>query len=88
MVKHALDLREILSITMAITHRIGSMRITIEIDDKLMAAAMKASGAATKRETIAMALELLVRRGKQLDIRNLRGKVQWEGDLDAMRRDR
>lgn len=64
------------------------MRITIEIDDKLMAEAMKASGAATKRETIEMALELLVRRGKQLDIRNLRGKVQWEGDLDAMRRDR
>ena len=37
------------------------MRTNIEIDDKLMKQAMKASGARTKRETVAKALELLVR---------------------------
>jgi Arc/MetJ family transcription regulator len=63
------------------------MRITIEIDDELMAKAMKAAGRSTKEETVHAALELLVRiRDNQHKIRDLRGKVQWEGDLDAMRR--
>ena len=62
------------------------MRTNIEIDDKLMKQAMKASGARTKRETVAKALELLVRIDGQKAIRRLRGKLHWEGDLDAMRR--
>ena len=63
------------------------MRTNIEIDDKLMKQAMKAAGATTKRETVEKALELLVRIEGQKEIRNLRGKIVWEGDLDAMRRD-
>lgn len=63
------------------------MRTNIVIDEKLMAEAMKRSGAKTKRETVEKALQLLVQMSRQQDIRKLRGQLHWEGDLDAMRRD-
>ena len=63
------------------------MRTNIDIDDRLMAKAMAASGKKTKRDTVQEALELLVRLRGQTIIRSLRGKIDWEGDLDAMRRD-
>lgn len=63
------------------------MRTNIEIDDELLAQAMTASGKATKKDTVHEALELLVRIKKgQTALRKLRGKIEWEGDLDAMRR--
>ena len=61
------------------------MRTNIVIDDKLMADALKASGYSTKKEAVEQALKLLVRRSQQQQIRNLRGKLKWEGDLDEMR---
>ena len=61
------------------------MRTNIVIDDNLMADAIKASGCSTKRETVEQGLKLLVRRSQQQDIRKLRGRVRWEGDLDEMR---
>jgi Arc/MetJ family transcription regulator len=64
------------------------MRTNIVIDDRLMKSAMRASGAATKREAVEKGLRLLLRLEQQKKIRTLRGKVRWEGDLDAMRRDR
>ena len=64
------------------------MRTNIVIDDRLMKSAMRASGAATKREAVEKGLKLLLRLEQQKKIRTLRGKVSWEGDLDAMRRDR
>lgn len=64
------------------------MRTNIDIDEELLAKAMLASGCKTKKETVHAALELLVRTRKGADaIRALRGKIEWEGDLDAMRRD-
>ncbi len=63
------------------------MRTNIEIDDRLMAEAMAASGLPTKRETVEAGLRLLARRKHQASARNLFGHVQWEGDLDAERRD-
>jgi Arc/MetJ family transcription regulator len=64
------------------------MRTNIVIDEKLMAAALKASGARTKREAVEMGLKSLLQLNQQAAIRRLRGKVQWRGDLGAMRRDR
>jgi Arc/MetJ family transcription regulator len=64
------------------------MRTNIEIDDELMARAMQAAGKSTKKETVEEALELLVRMRAQQALRSLRGKIEWEGDLDAMRRDK
>jgi len=49
---------------------------------------MRASGAATKRETVEMALRLLLGLKEQERIRSARGKLRWDGDLGAMRRDR
>lgn len=61
------------------------MRTNIVIDDKLMADALKATGLKTKKEAVELGLKLLVKRQKQQAIRNLRGKITWEGNLDEMR---
>ncbi|MCH7695514.1 MAG: type II toxin-antitoxin system VapB family antitoxin [Proteobacteria bacterium] len=64
------------------------MRTNIVINDKLMADALKATGFSTKREAVEQGLKLLVKRSKQQKIRELRGQLKWEGDLDEMRIDR
>jgi Arc/MetJ family transcription regulator len=61
------------------------MRTNIVIDDKLMSEALKATGASTKKEVVEQGLMLLVRRSQQQQIRKLRGRVKWEGDLSEMR---
>jgi Arc/MetJ family transcription regulator len=64
------------------------MRTNIVIDDKLMTETLRATGLKTKREAVELGLQTLLRLRKQAEIRRLRGKVSWEGDLDAMRRDK
>lgn len=64
------------------------MRLTVEIDEALMKKAMRLSGAKSRRETVEKALQLLVRVEGQKPMRTLRGKLHWEGDLKAMRKDR
>lgn len=63
------------------------MRTNIVIDDHLMKQAMRASGTTTKREAVEQALRLMVALKDQERIRELRGKLKWDGDLGAMRRD-
>ena len=63
------------------------MRTNIVIDDKLMNDVIKATGAKTKREAVELGLRTLVRLKKQEQIRGLRGKLRWLGDLDQMRTD-
>lgn len=63
------------------------MRTNIEIDDKLMEDALRATGLKTKREAVELGLKTLLRLGKQAELRRLRGKLTWEGNLDAMRAD-
>jgi Arc/MetJ family transcription regulator len=64
------------------------MRTNIVIDDELMADAMRATGARSKRETVELGLKTLLRLRRQQDIRRYRGKLSWSGDLNAMRTDR
>ena len=64
------------------------MRTNIDIDDELMAEALRRSGAPTKRAVVEEALRLLIQTRRQVALRKWRGKVRWEGDLDAMRTDR
>jgi Arc/MetJ family transcription regulator len=64
------------------------MRTNIVIDDKLMKAALRVTGARSKREAVELALKTLVRLHEQEQIRRFRGKLDWRGDLDAMRTDR
>ncbi|MFZ0790438.1 MAG: type II toxin-antitoxin system VapB family antitoxin [Chromatiaceae bacterium] len=63
------------------------MRTNIVIDDQLMADAQQLSGLRTKREAVEAGLRLLVQIKRQESLRTYRGKLRWEGDLDAMRRD-
>lgn len=64
------------------------MRTNIVIDDRLMSEAMAASGARTKREVVELGLRTLLKLRGQEGIRAFRGKLAWQGDLDAMRTDR
>ena len=61
------------------------MRTNIVIDDKLMRDTLRATGLKTKREAVEEGLRTLLRLRKQAEIRRLRGKVDWQGDLDALR---
>ncbi|MCQ4190916.1 MULTISPECIES: type II toxin-antitoxin system VapB family antitoxin [Methylocystis] len=64
------------------------MRTNIVIDDKLMEEALRATGLKTKKEAVELALRTLLRLQRQKQIRSLRGKLDWRGDLDAMRTDK
>ena len=61
------------------------MRTNIVIDDQLMAEALRVSGCESKKEAVEQGLKLLIQLSKQQGIRKLRGKIEWEGDLDEMR---
>jgi Arc/MetJ family transcription regulator len=64
------------------------MRTNIVIDDELMRQAQMLTGIQTKRQVVEEALQLLVQMYEQAQVRNLRGQLAWEGDLDEMREGR
>jgi Arc/MetJ family transcription regulator len=64
------------------------MRTNIVIDDKLMKETLRLTGLRTKREAVELGLRTIVRLRKQEEIRRFREKLNWQGDLDAMRTDR
>lgn len=64
-----------------------SMRTNIVTDDRLMSEALQVSGYKTKKEAVEEGLKLLIAMRKQAKIRELRGTLSWEGDLEAMRID-
>ena len=61
------------------------MRTNIEIDDKLMTDALKATGLKTKKEAVELGLKTLIKLKKQEGIKRFRGKLKWSGNLDEMR---
>ncbi len=63
------------------------MRTNIVIDDRLIAEAINATGASTKREAVELGLKALIQLKKQESIRGMRGKLKWRDDLDRMRLD-
>ncbi len=64
------------------------MRTNIVIDDELMKQTLRATGLKTKREAVELGLRTLLRLRRQQEIRRFRGRLPWEGDLEAMRADR
>jgi Arc/MetJ family transcription regulator len=64
------------------------VRTNIEIDDELMATALRVTGLATKRAAVEEGLRLLIRLKQQEEILGLAGRVQWSGDLGESRRGR
>ena len=67
---------------------VHTMRTNIEIDDKLMKDTLRATGLKTKREAVELGLRTVLLLRQQERVRELRGKITWEGDLDAMRTDK
>ncbi len=64
------------------------MRTNIVIDDELMNSTLQATGLKTKREAVELGLRTLLRLRQQEEIKRFRGKLNWQGDLDAMRTDK
>ena len=64
-------------------------RTNIVLDDRLIAKAMRVTGARSKREAVDVALRMLVQqRETYAGLRALRGRLHWEGDVSAGRRNR
>lgn len=64
-------------------------RTNIVLDDDLIKRAMQVSGAKTKRQAVDRALRELVARGSVYRaLRKLKGKMPWDGDVNAWRRRR
>ena len=61
------------------------MRTNVVIEDELMKKALNLGVYKTKRAAIEAGLRLVIQMNSQKRIRDLRGKVKWEGDLDEMR---
>jgi Arc/MetJ family transcription regulator len=61
------------------------MRTNIDIDDELLAEAMKATGKKTKKATIEEALQQVVTRKRRRQALNELAGIGWDGDLDQIR---
>lgn len=61
------------------------MRTNVDIDEKIIREVQELTGARTKREAVDLALRELVARHRRADILKIRGKVHWDGDLEASR---
>lgn len=62
------------------------MRTTLNLDDEALQAAMQLAGGRTKTEVINEALRRYVRAKKRLELLELEGQVEWQGDLDGLRK--
>jgi Arc/MetJ family transcription regulator len=61
------------------------MRTNIEIDDNLMREVLNSTGLKTKREAVELGLKTLVRLKNQEKIKQYKGKLQWDADLNDAR---
>ncbi len=64
------------------------MRTNIVLDDKLIDRAQKLTGIKTKREVVHEALRLLILLNEQAELRTMRGKMPWDGNLNDQRQSR
>ena len=63
-------------------------RTNIILDDKLVEECRKVTGIKTQRSLIDHALRELLRHENQIKILELKGNINWEGNLDEWRQDR
>jgi len=64
------------------------MRTNIVLDENLIERAQKLTGIKTKREVVQEALRTLILLREQAEVRQFRGKLKWEGNLNEMRQTR
>jgi Arc/MetJ family transcription regulator len=60
----------------------------MEMDEELFMKAWRLSGIKTKKGLINEVLRTYVRLHEQAQVRSLRGKLAWKGDLDEIREER
>jgi Arc/MetJ family transcription regulator len=58
------------------------MRTNIEIDDNLMRDVLNSTGLKTKKEAVELGLKTLVRLKRQESIKQYKGKLQWDSELN------
>jgi len=63
-------------------------RTNIDIADDLIEEGLSLTHLKTKKELVNYALKELVKRERRKGILTLEGKVEWEGDLNDMRKSR
>jgi Arc/MetJ family transcription regulator len=61
------------------------MKTGVEIENLLLADALKATGLKTQGEIVELALRTLIQLKQQESIKSLRGKLAWDGNLKEMR---
>ncbi|MDZ7720386.1 MAG: type II toxin-antitoxin system VapB family antitoxin [Balneolaceae bacterium] len=61
------------------------MRTTLDLPEDLLQKAMRLSNQKTKTSTIILALEELVRKSTLSDIKDFKGKVDLDIDIDKLR---
>lgn len=64
------------------------MRTTLNIDDDALEAAMRLSEGRTKTDVVNEALRRFARAKRRRQLLDLRGKVEWEGSVDNLRKRR
>jgi Arc/MetJ family transcription regulator len=64
------------------------MRTNIVLDENLIERAQILTGIKTKREVVQEALRTIILLREQAEVRQFRGKLKWEGNLDEMRQTR
>ncbi len=68
--------------------KVETVRTNIVLNTRLVKAGLKTTGLKTRRELVDFALRELLRREQQKELLALKGKIEWEGDLDEMRESR
>jgi Arc/MetJ family transcription regulator len=63
-------------------------RTNVVLDEKLVKNCIKVTGIKTQKALIDHALRELLRHEKQIEILNLKGKINWDGNLDEWRQGR
>jgi hypothetical protein len=64
------------------------MRTNVVLDEPLVEQAKALTGIKTTRGVIAEALRVLIQLREQGEVRDLRGRLRWEGDLSGLRESR
>ncbi len=64
------------------------MKTSLTLPDDLLNEALTLTGLSNKREAVILALQTLVQLKRQERIRQYRGKLSWEDNLDEMRHDK
>jgi Arc/MetJ family transcription regulator len=60
------------------------MHTNVDIDEELIAEAMRRSGLPTKRAVVEAGLRALLLLHTQAEVRDLRGRLHWQGDEESL----